>query len=239
MATLPSEQGRGAHETIAWMEDGFAAICVWNSGRDSLELFDRAPVPPVTGSTNLTKRTTHLHLAPHMSRHLPLRDQVSAVTDMLVDHLGAFREYRHFTPFHLAIEWHYQELFELLLDLGLLRVLAALRSAVDLDLYWAGDEHYVDAVDDSQAFYYGELFVTTPPDGYARSTDARHEVGRHVVPELRHAPKGTRLELDIRGGIGRPYTHFSANAIRAAAANDSELLVTVRPTARSKAPVPS
>ena len=221
------------------MDEGFAAICVLTNVVSSLELCERAPLPPSSATSSLRDRLTHLHFAPLMAKTVRLQDQIAAVAEMLQGRLADFQVFRAFTRFHLAVECHFDESLDLTLSSQIVRLFARLRAPVDMDPYWTGDEDYVERFAYSSPFYYGEAFVAAGGSAARDGIDARRELGRHVARALSDAPRGALVEFDIRGGCGHPVSLFSARALRIAADNDSPIRLRVRPTAESRSPRPA
>ncbi|MGD9935353.1 MAG: hypothetical protein AB7T37_16785 [Dehalococcoidia bacterium] len=215
---------------------GTIAVCVLNSDVDSIALCERAPVEPALASTSLRHRTTHLHFVPHGIDSLPFDAQLEAVEKLLHGQLPAFHRYRRLSPFNLMIEWWYDAELDVQLSARVLRTLATLRAGIDGDLGWIGDDLYCEKVDPRTPFFYGELAVKADGHHVISGRQGSVEFGRQVARAVRAMRAGGVIDFDVRGGVGSPSAHFSANAVRLAASAGASIRLRVRPLERSRAP---
>ena len=220
--------------------DCWFEVCVDNWIVPSVELVEVAPVPPIQGRTILPNGSKH---RPTPATHLhfgPLSEPVdSSPTEILEHTVGflrqnetAFRRYRLLTPFWLASECSFESELDLLIESAAFQVLARLRMSIDLDLYWKNDEHFIEHETPDTPFPYGRAVVSVDDTAVMGPLDASREFGRLVPHLARYFRMEHRLlTFDVRGGCGRPVTHFSINAVRLLARSGANVRLRVRPEA--------
>lgn len=217
------------------MADSRVFVCVSSALVESARLVELAPVPIVTGSTRLKKRSedqpfrpSHIHL---FEDERETTDEISAqfehTADWLAEHFDGLRRYRRLVPVKLSTECHYESTFDLRIANSTLRTLARLRMEIDVDLFWANDWR----VEELPGNFWprGVLRIHTNDDW---STPWRWGVehGRLMAPVLRKLPTtAVELTFEERGGYGRPISHFSANSVALLAKAGSSLRIKVEP----------
>jgi hypothetical protein len=121
------------------VSDGFVALCVLTQPPASRAVSDELPLEPEFAVCYLRNRTTHIHFRPSLPESSTIEEQLGALSHLLEVNRPAFVRYRSATPFHVAIEWHYETQFDLTIDASIVAVLAGLRAAIDIDLFWIND----------------------------------------------------------------------------------------------------